>query len=100
MTTTASSGTQAIDRAAALLLRLLDGDEARTLGELVDESRLPKSTASRLLRALERNGLAQRDGRGRFRPGPALVRYAQRGAGALDLASVAQPHLQDRKSVV
>lgn len=94
MTTTASPGTQAIDRAADLLLRLLEADESHTLGELVDESGLPKSTASRLLRALERNGLAQRDARGRFRPGPALVRYAQRGAGALDLAGVAQQHLQ------
>ena len=44
----------------------------------MEETRLPKSTAARLLRALERNGLAQRGSGGGFRPGPVLVDYARR----------------------
>ena len=43
--------------------------------------------------ALERNGLVQRDGRGKFRPGEVFVSYAWRGGAEADLVSVAQPFL-------
>jgi len=58
------------------------------------ETRLPKSTAARLLRALERNGLAQRQPGGGFRPGPVLVDYAQRDSAIGDLATLALPYLE------
>ena len=54
------SGAQSIDRAAQILVRLMESDETVTLAGVMEETRLPKSTAARLLRALERNGLAQR----------------------------------------
>jgi DNA-binding IclR family transcriptional regulator len=50
------------------------------LTELAAASGIPKSTASRLLGALERRGLVEQDGtRGRLRPGPAILRVAERG---------------------
>jgi IclR family transcriptional regulator, acetate operon repressor len=87
-------GTQAIDRAARILVRLVEADEAVTLSGVVQETRLPKSTAARLLRALERTGLAQRRHGGGFRPGPVLVEYARRDASIGDLGALAWPFLQ------
>ncbi len=60
-TTSPPTGTQAIDRAAELLVRLIESDHAWSTMDLADEVHLPKSTASRLLRALERHELVQRD---------------------------------------
>ena len=74
-------GAQSIDRAARILVRLMESDNAVSFFHpVVADTRLPKSTAARLLRALERNGLAQRRREGGFRPGPVLVEYARRDA--------------------
>jgi DNA-binding IclR family transcriptional regulator len=87
-------GSQAIDRAAELLVRVLDAEGPLGTGELAEATGLPKSTTSRLLRALGRHGLVQQDGaRGRFRPGPALLRFAQRGLVERHLVELAQPML-------
>ena len=87
------TGTQAIDRAAQLLVEVIESEQAPGVGELAESSGLPKSTASRLLRALERHGLVQRDGaRGGFRAGPVLVRFAHRDAGP-ELIGLGDPHL-------
>ena len=84
-------GTQTIDRAAQLLTLVLEAEGPRGLTELAGDAALPKSTASRLLGALERQGLIQQRGRrGRFEPGPVLRRYAHRG----QLVELAQPHLE------
>jgi IclR family transcriptional regulator, acetate operon repressor len=88
-------GTQVIDRAAQLLVLVLLAERPSALRELATAAALPKSTASRLLGALERQGLvAQRGARGRFSAGPVLVRFAQRGLADRHLAELAQPHLQ------
>jgi DNA-binding IclR family transcriptional regulator len=85
------AGTQTVDRAAQLLVLVLEGEDGRGLVELAEQARLPKSTASRLLGALERNALVQQDGnRGRFRAGPVLLRFAQGGAGERNLVDLAQ----------
>jgi IclR family acetate operon transcriptional repressor len=74
-----AQGTQSIDRAAQLLVRVLESDRPMALGELAAATELPKSTASRLLTALERHGLVhQDDDRGPLRPGPAILRFATR----------------------
>lgn len=88
------TGSQSIDRAARILVRIVESDEVVTLAGVVEETRLPKSTAARLLRALERNGLAQRQPGGGFRPGPVLVGYARGDAAVGDLATLAWPFLQ------
>jgi IclR family transcriptional regulator, acetate operon repressor len=87
------TGTQAVDRAAALLVRVLESTVPQSFGSLTDDSDLPKSTASRLLNALERHGMLERDRQGLFRPGPAVVSYARRVRTSDDLVAVAQPFL-------
>lgn len=91
----AETGTQAVDRAARILVHLIENDDVMTLAGVMEESRLPKSTAARVLRALERNGLAQRQPGGGFRPGPVLVAYAHRDASVGDLAALARPFLEE-----
>jgi IclR family acetate operon transcriptional repressor len=88
------SGTQAIDRAAQLLVRVVESAQAPSIGELASGAGLPKSTTSRLVGALERQGLVQRLGeRGRLRPGPVLLRYASRDASQT-LVELALPSLR------
>jgi DNA-binding IclR family transcriptional regulator len=89
----APTGTQAVDRAAQLLIQVVHGPGALTFTELTAATGLAKSTTSRLLMALERHGLVQRDGRGRFRPGEVFVSYAWRGGAEAGLVTVAQPFL-------
>lgn len=74
---------------------MVESDRPLALGELAAATALPKSTASRLVGALERNGLVQRSGG--LRPGPVLLRLAQRGIGAslVDLADRALQRLAD-----
>src|SRR5689334_10461980 len=87
-------GTQSIDRAAQLLVQVVENAEPTSVGTLAETTGLPKSTTSRLVRALERQGLLQRDGaRGNLSPGPVLLRFAQRG-GEIDLAVLAEETLR------
>ena len=73
---TEPTGTQAIDRAAQLLVSVVEATRPPSVGELSTRAGLPKSTTSRLLAALERQGLVQRLGdRGRLQPGPVLLRF-------------------------
>ncbi|HZG48882.1 MAG TPA: IclR family transcriptional regulator, partial [Thermoleophilaceae bacterium] len=89
--TAASAGTQVIDRGAQLLTLVLESDAPRGLTDLAADAKLPKSTASRLLGALERHGLVEQQGqRGRFRAGPVLLRFASRGAAGRNLAELAE----------
>src|SRR5579875_115140 len=87
-------GTATIDRGADLLVRVLESEEPLALSELASAAGLPKSTASRLLSALERRGLVEQEGeRGRLRPGPAILRVAERGMLERNLVETARPTL-------
>lgn len=95
MSKAAPPGTQSIDRAAALLARLLENEGPATLADLADATDLPKSSASRFLSTLERHGLVHQAGqRGSFEPGPAIMRFAHRGAVERNLLELAEPSLQ------
>jgi IclR family acetate operon transcriptional repressor len=84
-------GTQSIDRGAQLLALVLESDAPRALGELAADAGLPKSTASRILGALERNGLVEQEGmRGAFRAGPVMARFAGRGISLRRLAELSE----------
>lgn len=77
---TQAHGVAAVDRGADLLVRVLESKQPIALTELASASGIPKSTASRLMTALERRGLVEQDGpRGLLRPGPAILRVAERG---------------------
>ena len=84
------TGTQSIDRASQLLVHVVEDDEAPTVGELAQLAGLPKSTTSRLVGALERQGLVQRDpARRRDQPGPgaAPVRASRDDRGPISSSS-------------
>src|SRR5438105_13923657 len=91
------TGTQAIDRAAELLVRVVESHRPLGVGELAAHSGLPKSTTSRLVGALERRGLVQRAGDRRVTPGPVLLRFAHRDTGTslVELAAPALRHLAE-----
>jgi len=91
---TRPTGSQAIDRAAGLLNLVVDAAGSVTFTELVASSGLARSTTSRLLLALERNGLVYREPSGAFRPGDAFVRYAVRANTESDLVALARPFLE------
>ena len=84
------TGTQAIDRAADLLISVVESPRPLGVGELAASSGLPKSTTSRLLGALERRGLLQRAGDRRVAPGPVLLRFAHRDQSVSLVAVSAQ----------
>ena len=70
------TGTQAIDRATSLLIAILNSQEPPLLSELARQLDLPKSTTSRILGALERQGLIRRDRDGAYLGGDVLMRFA------------------------
>ena len=89
-----SRGTQSIDRAAQVLVHVLETEEPPTVGGLSTRLGLPKSTASRLVGALERQGLIRRDGGGgQLVPGAVLQRYARRETGDAELVERASEAL-------
>jgi IclR family transcriptional regulator, acetate operon repressor len=89
-----TAGTTAIDRGADLLLRVLESAEPVALTEVAAAAGIPKSTASRLMSALERRGLVEQVGeRGRLRPGPAILRVAERGLLERNLVELARRSL-------
>ena len=87
------NGTQAVDRAARLLSEVVHASDPMTFTGLSASTGLAKSTTSRLLLALERNGLVRRDDHGRFLPGEMFVSFAWRGGAEAGLVAVAQPFL-------
>ena len=94
MTTTSSTGTQAIDRAMSLVAAVIKADEPLTFPELYDESGLAKSTASRLLAALERTELLERNGDGGYVAGPLFWLYATRHDPWEELVRIAGPTME------
>jgi IclR family transcriptional regulator, acetate operon repressor len=87
-------GTAAVDRGADLLVRVLESEQPVALTDLASAAGLPKSTASRLITALERRGLVEQDGeRGRLRPGPAILRVAERSMLERNIVELSRPAL-------
>ncbi len=86
-----TTGTQAIDRAGALLSLVVRAGEPLSSRTLAAETGLTRSTASRLLLALERQELLERDEQGGFRPGPLFGVYAVQHDPVDALVRAAQP---------
>ena len=87
-------GTQAVDRAAALLTHVIEAETAVTFTELSEASGLARSTTSRLLAALERNRLVERVGTGEYIGGPLFALYAARHDRTWEMARLARPMLE------
>lgn len=89
-----TSGTQAIDRAADLLSRVVQHEGAPTSAQLCAEAGYARSTTSRLLAALERNHLVRRDDEGGWLPGALFEQYAARWDLRGRLLRTAQPVME------
>ena len=90
----APTGAQAIDRASKLLIHVMEATGPVTLTHLATTHQLAKSTASRILSALERQSLVARDRNGGFIPGAALTRFARQHSTSDDLVSTYRPLLE------
>jgi DNA-binding IclR family transcriptional regulator len=86
------SGTQAIERALAVL-RII-GEGAVTTQKVAERATLPRSTALRLLQALERERFAVRRGDGTWGVGPAVTELAARVDGRPALLDAARVWLE------
>lgn len=88
------SGVQSLERAFAILRALAVGPAGVT--DLADRVDLPKSTVSRLLSALEEEGVvAQLETGGEYRLGQGLVDLAGASAPGNNLVAAARPFLID-----
>jgi IclR family acetate operon transcriptional repressor len=87
-------GTQAVDRACALVALVVRTGEPLTFSELSDAAGLARSTTSRLLAALERTDLLQRDANGAYMAGSLFSLHAARHDPWQETARVATPYLQ------
>lgn len=89
-----SGGVQSVDRAVTVL-EILSRTGASFVGELAEAMGVHKSTASRLLSALEKRGLVQQaDERGKYILGFGILRLAAAIPGRLSLVQEARPILQ------
>jgi DNA-binding IclR family transcriptional regulator len=86
-------GTQAVLRAVRLLKALGAAPTPPTLAQLVRTVGLNKTTAYRLLTALEAEGLVERGTSDGYRLGPELVALGSRALGARDLREAARGEL-------
>ncbi|NYJ00286.1 DNA-binding IclR family transcriptional regulator [Nocardioides thalensis] len=94
MSNQANTGTQAVDRAALLVATVVRADEPLTFGALQEECGLPKSTTSRMLTALERTELIERNEAGSYVAGPLFWLYAARHDPWEELVRLARPAME------
>ena len=90
----ASSGTQALDRAVQLVSSVVQATEPLSFAELQESSGLAKSTTSRMLAALERGGLLERDDSGGYVAGSLFWLYAARHDPWEELVRLARPVME------
>jgi DNA-binding IclR family transcriptional regulator len=88
-----TTGAQAVDRASTLLVAVLEAPDQVAFADLVAAAGLPKSTVSRMLTSLERNGLVRRGPDSAVGPGPVLTRFASSGRSD-ELLRIATVHLE------
>ncbi len=93
MSAQANTGTQAVDRAALLVATVVRADEPLSFAELHAECGLPSSTTSRLLNALERTEMLERNESGSYVAGPLFWLYAARHDPWEEMVRLARPTL-------
>ncbi len=92
---TAPGGTQTVIRAIGLLKAFSRERPKLALAELCADQGLSKTTAHRLLAALESEGLVTRNaGRGTYRLGPAIIALGTQALLSHDLRAIVQSELE------
>jgi DNA-binding IclR family transcriptional regulator len=94
VTESPSSGTQALDRAVQLASMVVRADVPLSFAELQEATGLAKSTTSRLLAALERGDLLERDDNGGYVAGSLFWLYAARHDPWEQLVRLARPVME------
>jgi len=87
-------GTQSVLRAVALLKAFTDARPELSLTELARAAKLNKTTAYRMLTALEAEGMVLKTETGGYRLGPGAIELGGRALRANSLRMVAHPELQ------
>ena len=87
-------GTQAVDRAASLIDLVIRAESPMSFTELSDETGLARSTTSRLLAALERTDLVERDADGGYVGGRLFALHAALHDPWPQVARLAMPVLR------
>lgn len=82
-----------MDRAAELLSLIVRAEVPPTYTELTQSTGLARSTTSRLLQALERGDMIEKDGNGGYRGGALFAEYASRFDRVESIVSAAGPAL-------
>ncbi len=95
MSTSPPAGTQAVDRAAALIDLVVRAPDPVSFTELAEETGLARSTTSRLLAALERTDLLERDPSGGYVAGPLFALHAAIHDPWPQVARIARPVLEE-----
>lgn len=90
----AVTGTQAVDRACGLVALVVRAPEPLTFTDIADAAGLARSTTSRLLAALERTDLLQRDPSGAYVAGSLFALHAARHDPWEETARAALPFLE------
>jgi DNA-binding IclR family transcriptional regulator len=91
VTESPASGTQALDRAVQLVSMVVPAEDPLSFADLQEATGLAKSTTSRMLAALERGGLLERDPSGSYVAGSLFWQYAARHDPWEELVRRAQP---------
>jgi DNA-binding IclR family transcriptional regulator len=87
---------QALDRAAAVLNCFEVGEPELNVRDIAERTGLHKSTAHRLLMALQHNGFVEQDPRsGRYHLGLQLVKLGEHAVQRLDVRMIARPLLEE-----
>jgi DNA-binding IclR family transcriptional regulator len=94
VTESSTSGTQALDRAVQLVSMVVPADEPLTFADIQEATGLAKSTTSRMLSALERGGLLERDEGGSYVAGSLFWQYAARHDPWEELVRLAHPVME------
>ncbi len=84
-----------VEKALDVLYHLHESEGPCGVTQIGRSLSLPKSTTHRLLVALGRRGLVERDPRGRYRPGMALVTLASRLLDREPVVAAARPVLEE-----
>lgn len=82
-----------IDRLVRVLWAFDPDHPSLTTEELAGRAQLPKSTAYRLINDMMSHDLLQRDPSGRVRIGVGMWELSNRASDAVELASLARPHM-------
>lgn len=95
MTKREESPSVSVERALGLLEHVAQTQEGATNSELSRALEIPKSSASYILRTLERRGYLARDAQsGRYRLGLKVLALSRGVLAHLDIRQAAQPHLR------